>query len=44
LVFVPAVQASWEEAGGVIEGATSDVIKLLENEDLLVEGQRSANQ
>lgn len=39
LLFAPVVQASWEEAGGVIEGATSDVIKLLENEELLVEGQ-----
>ncbi|WP_415885436.1 phospholipid-binding protein MlaC [Neptuniibacter sp. QD37_6] len=37
---VTAVQASWEEAGKVIEGATSDVLQLLENEELLKEEQK----
>jgi len=35
-----AVQASWEDAGKVIEGATSDVLKLLEQEELLQEEQQ----
>ncbi|WP_415882004.1 phospholipid-binding protein MlaC [Neptuniibacter sp. QD29_5] len=32
--------ASWEEAGKVIEGATSDVLQLLGNEELLKEEQK----
>lgn len=37
---VNAAQASWEEAGKVIEGATSDVLQLLENEELIQEEQK----
>jgi len=37
---VNAAQASWEEAGKVIEGATSDVLQLLDNEELLQEEQK----
>ncbi|MCP4598565.1 MAG: ABC transporter substrate-binding protein [Neptuniibacter sp.] len=38
LVSVSA-QATWEEAGAVIEGTTSDMLLLLENEELLLEEQ-----
>lgn len=32
------VQASWDEAGGVIDTTMTDVIQLLKNEELLLEG------
>ncbi|WP_415906065.1 phospholipid-binding protein MlaC [Neptuniibacter sp. QD72_48] len=38
--FSLSANASWEEAGKVIEGATSDVLQLLDNEELLKEEQK----
>lgn len=35
----PLANATWEEAGGVIEGATHNVIELLDNEELLLDEQ-----